>query len=156
MRITRKTEYAIRTVLYLSSKKPNTKVMAKEISETMDIPRQFLSQVMVSLNQSGIVQAIRGAKGGFVLAKKPSSINVLEVIESIEGKMIINDCFVSRDFCTCQSDCPVEDVWADAQKALYNVLKKATFSTLVRQAKKKDKFLSKLQETDSCCKSVYT
>lgn len=129
--------------------------MAKEISQDMDIPKQFLAQVMVNLNHNGIVEAIRGAKGGFILAKKPSSINVLEVIEAIEGKIFINDCLVSRDFCACQSECPVESVWQDAQKSMLGALRKATFSTLVRKAKQQDKFIKKVKDTDVCCKSVY-
>ena len=155
MRITRKTEYAIRTILYLSSKKPNTKVMAKEISEIMNIPKQFLAQVMLSLNHHGVVNAIRGAKGGFILAKKPSSISLLDVIEAIEGKLFINDCLVSRDSCSCQSECPVEDVWSDAQDALVKVLKKANFSSMVKKAKYKDKFIDQLKDADVCCKPVY-
>ena len=130
--------------------------MAKKISEDMDIPKQFLAQVMVNLNQNGIVEAIRGAKGGFILAKKPSNINVLDVIEAIEGKIFTNDCLVSRDYCTCQSECPVESVWQDAQESMLGVLRKATFSTLVRKAKQQDKFINKLKDADDvCCKSVY-
>lgn len=155
MKITRKTEYAIRTVLYLSSKKPNTKVMAKEISEIMGIPKQFLAQVMLSLNHNGVVNAIRGAKGGFILAKKPSSISLLDVVEAIEGKLFLNDCLVSQDTCSCQHVCPVEDIWQDAQSALIKVLKKATFSSLVKKSRYKDKFLKELKDADVCCKSVY-
>lgn len=155
MKLTRKAEYAVRAILYLSSNKPNAKIMAKEISENMDIPKQFLAQVMLSLNHHGYVRAIRGAKGGFVLAKKPSSINLLGVIQSIEGKMFLNDCLVSQDICKCQPVCPVSDVWQDAQNALLNVLKKATFSSLVRRSKQKEKFLNQLKESDTCCKALY-
>lgn len=129
--------------------------MAKEISSDMDIPKQFLAQVMVNLNHYGIVEAIRGAKGGFILARKPSSINVLDVIEAIEGKVFINDCLVSRDFCKCHTECPVESVWQDAQKSMLGVLRKATFSTLVRRAKQQDRFMKKVKNADVCCKSVY-
>lgn len=155
MKLTRKAEYAIRAILYLSSKKPNTKVMAKEISVNMEIPKQFLAQVMLSLNHHGFVRAIRGAKGGFMLARKPSSINLLEVIQSIEGKMFLNDCLVSQDICKCRPICPVSDVWQDAQNALLGVLKKATFSSIVKRSKQKEKFLSQLKESDACCKALY-
>lgn len=155
MKVTRKAEYAIRAVLYLSSKKPNTKVMTREISESMNIPKQFLAQVMISLSNHGLVRAIRGAKGGFVLAKKPSSINLLETIEAVEGNFFLNDCLVSQNNCTCKNVCPVEDVWQDAQQALLKVLKKATFSSLVRRARTQDIFINKVQNADTCCKSVY-
>lgn len=156
MKITKKTEYAIRAILYLSNQKPNTKVMAKEISDKMSIPKQFLAQVMVSLSQKGYVKSIRGASGGFVLAKKPSTINLFEIIEAIEGKVFINECLVSHNSaCICQDGCPIDEVWQDAQEALVKVLKKATFSTLVRRAKAKGTFIDQLKEADVCCKAAY-
>lgn len=155
MKLTRKAEYAIRVMLYLSSQKPNTKVIAKEISKNMDIPKQFLAQIMLSLNHHGFVKAIRGAKGGFMLARKPSSVNLLEIIEAIEGKLFLNECLLSTEVCKCQPVCPISEVWQDAQKALLKILKSATFSSLVKKTKDKKKFLNKLKKTDACCKTIY-
>ncbi len=156
MRLTRKAEYAIRSVLYMSSKKPKTKIMAKEISKNMGIPRQFLAQVMLSLSRNGYVRAIRGAKGGFILAKRPSSINLLNVIEDIEGKLFLNECLISSDLCKCQPVCPVSDYWGDAQKALLKELKKATFSSMVKKGRGKRKFTTQLSNSEACCKKIYT
>jgi len=155
MKLTRKTEYAIRAILYLSSKKPNTKAMAKEISNKMDIPKQFLAQVMLSLNHHGYVMAIRGANGGFVLAKKPAAINLLEIIEAIEGKVFLNNCLVSRNECPSRKVCPITDVWDEAQEALMKVLKKATFSSLVRKAKEKQKVAGQVDK-NTCCQSLFS
>jgi len=155
MKLTRKTEYAIRAILYLSSKKPNTKAMAKEISDKMDIPKQFLAQVMLSLNHHGYVRAIRGANGGFILAKKPGSINLLEIIEAIEGKVFLNNCLVSRSECPSQTVCPITDVWGEAQAALLKVLKRATFSALVKKAKEKQKIAGTIDK-NACCQSLFS
>ena len=155
MKLTRKTEYAIRAILYLSSKKPNTKIMAREISEKMDIPKQFLAQVMLSLNHHGYVSAIRGANGGFLMAKKPASVNLLEIIETIEGKLFINNCLASRLECPSQKVCPITDTWYEAQEALLKVLKKATFSSLLKKAKEKQKFADNI-DVNACCKNLFT
>ncbi|RJQ33298.1 MAG: Rrf2 family transcriptional regulator [Actinobacteria bacterium] len=138
MQITRKSEYAVRVILYLSAKK-GSKVLARQISEEMDIPKQFLAQIMLSLNRAGYVTAIRGSNGGFLLAMDPSQIAVSDVIEAIEGKVAINKCMMADSDCQNYSVCPIHDVWTEAQEKMLKVLAKANFASLVRKAKTKTK-----------------
>ena len=143
MKLTRKAEYGIRAVLYISSHSEKEKVLTREIAENMGIPKQFLAQVMLVLSNAGIVRAIRGANGGFKLAKKASEIDLKEVIESIEGPIALNECLLNQGQCDNKDDCPEHDVWEEAQESMLSVLDKADFAWLSKSMLSKKAALAK-------------
>lgn len=132
MKLTRKAEYAIRAVLYLSTHPDSKNILTREIADNMKIPKQFLAQVMLNLSKNGYVRAVRGAHGGFNLAKEPSEISLKDVVESVEGKMSLNDCLIADDICDNSSFCPVHEVWLSAQEKMLNVLNNADFDKLAK------------------------
>lgn len=127
VRISAKAEYASRAVLHMALKY-DTKQPAQltEISRAQKIPRDFLIQVMSQLTKSGLVTSIRGAKGGYVLGRKPHEVKLMEIIEVIDGpvsefrcdKKTFNNC-VGNDVCVLR---PVwEKLVANAKKKLSSI-----------------------------------
>ncbi len=85
IKVSSKCVYAVSALFDLASHYDKGPVRIEDIAHRQGIPSDFLRQLLVSLKKMRFVESVRGTKGGYVLAKKPAEINVLEVVESIEG-----------------------------------------------------------------------
>lgn len=132
MYITREADYAVRCVLYLAEE-PERIASAKKIAESMDIPKTFLAKILQRLSRKGIVTSTRGIMGGFRLAKEPSQINLLEVIEGIQGPSAMNVCAINRRICGRSGTCTVHPIWVELRRYVENTLKQQSFSKLIRK-----------------------
>lgn len=130
MLVTRETDYAVRTVLYLARERDRN-ANVTEIAQAMKIPKSFLAKILQRLVRHHILQSMRGVKGGFMLAKKPSEITLLAVMEAIQGPAGINVCAIDSKRCRLSSTCAVHPVWVDIRKEVERRLKKQTIATLV-------------------------
>ena len=100
MQITQATDYALRALSYLGQQAPEEgRMSAKEIAEEQKIPIRFLLKIMRQLMYEGIVKSYRGNSGGYALAKPPQDITLLDVVEALEGKIILNRCLEDPDLC---------------------------------------------------------
>lgn len=128
MQITRETDYAIRCVYYLAGKAGEV-TMVGEIARKMDTPKSFLAKILQKLARANIVQSFRGVKGGFQLARKPKEINLLEVIEAIQGPMVMNICALDKKMCRFSSTCTIHPVWVEVRKQVEKLLRKRSFAS---------------------------
>ena len=133
--ITRKTDYAIRCVLHLAGSEKDI-VMVNEIAAERDIPRSFLAKILQTLAKAGIVESLRGVQGGFRLARKPSEISLLDVVEAMEGSVAMNICAVDKKKCSFSSTCVVHPVWVDIRKDVEDRLKQWDFARLLNTERK--------------------
>ncbi len=133
MILTRASEYAIRCILFLATRQPGEVVSRRTVSREMEIPTQFLSKIAQRLAQVGLLEIRQGAKGGYLLARPPEDISLLEVIEAVEGEIFLNQCLMRPDFCSRTTRCPVHRVWHQAREELRRVLGGADFAQLARQ-----------------------
>jgi Rrf2 family protein len=107
-------------------------VSARGISTRQEIPAKFLEQLLVSLRRAGLVTAVRGARGGFVLQRDPSLISVLEVVEALEGPLVATVCESERGAtCGREGVCAAASVWNRATEALRGVFETTTLQDLV-------------------------
>ena len=133
MQITRQADYAVRAVLYLAEQGENGRAPTSRIAQEMRIPPSFLAKIVSQLSVAGVVQTSRGARGGVSLARAPKDINLLEVIEAIDGPITLNECVPDRSACVFGDDCPVHDIWCETQTRLVEQLGKANFGALLRK-----------------------
>jgi Rrf2 family protein len=87
---------------------------------------------MQRLHDAKLVDSSMGPKGGFRLSRKPSQINVLEIIEAIQGRLSLNKCLLSVDACSRQDDCPVHVKLAELQQTMDVYLGGITLQELCR------------------------
>ena len=130
MQITRQADYAVRAVLYLSRLGPDQRVATSQIAEVQQIPPSFLAKIVSQLSVAGLLQTSRGARGGVSLARTPDQISLLEVVEAIDGPILLNEC-VGNGACTFGDDCAMKPVWCDAQAELVSRLRQTTFIDFV-------------------------
>jgi Rrf2 family protein len=131
MQITKQADYAVRAMLFLARQDPNKRAATSQIAEIQKIPPSFLAKIISQLSIAGLIHTSRGARGGVLLSRKPSSISLLEVVEAIDGPISINECTISPDNCSSVEDCPVHEIWCETQAELVKKLRSTTFDRFV-------------------------
>lgn len=131
MKITRETDHAIKCVLYLSIQQFEC-ISVAELSEKLNIPRQFLAKIVQKLSKAGILASQQGKQGGFRLVSKPSEIKLYDVFIAIQSIPTVNTCVVDEQFCERVSFCAVHNVWMDIQSDIIKKLKNTDFMMLGR------------------------
>lgn len=132
MQITRQADYAMRAVLYLTELGPERRAATSQIAEEKRIPPSFLAKIVSQLSVAGLLQTSRGARGGVSLARSPEAISLLEVVEAIDGPILLNECVVDGGVCVFGDDCAFRPVFCDAQAELVARLDGTTFGSLVQ------------------------
>jgi Rrf2 family protein len=94
---------------------------------------RYLFKIMPTLTRAGIITSQRGVGGGYILAKDPAEISLLDVIEAIEGPIRLNRCLIDEQFCSKHGppDCPVHNALAGIQRRLTAEFDKVRFSDLL-------------------------
>ncbi|OGI03343.1 MAG: hypothetical protein A2104_10330 [Candidatus Melainabacteria bacterium GWF2_32_7] len=95
---------ALHTMYFLSIS-TNRLVSTKEIASTFTISENHLAKVLQRLVKVGLVESIRGPKGGFSLAKNSDNITLLEIYEAIEGTLEMSDCLLNEPICGGGDNC---------------------------------------------------
>jgi Rrf2 family protein len=122
-----KGEYALQAIFDLASQPGREPVKIAEIARRQQIPQKFLELILASLKQGGFVESRRGAEGGYLLAKRPESITVGDVLRFVEGRQ------EERSRLRRQVGSPLSDLWERVDDAINSVLDSATFAQLVRE-----------------------
>lgn len=131
MQITRQADYAMRAVAYLANLGPQQRAATSQIAEDQQIPPSFLAKIVSQLSVAGLLQTSRGARGGVSLARSPGDISFLEVVEAIDGPILLNECVVDASACSFGETCSLRPVFCDAQADLVNRLESTSFLTVV-------------------------
>jgi Rrf2 family protein len=131
MQITRQADYAVRAVLYLAGLGEGGRAPTGQIARKQHVPPSFLAKIVSQLSVAGVLHTSRGARGGVSLARNPSEISLLEVIEVIDGPVALNECVADPDACAYRDDCPVHEIWCEAQADLLQRLTSTNFGTLL-------------------------
>ncbi len=129
MQITRQADYAVRAVHYLSQLGAEQRAATSQIAQEQHIPPSFLAKIVSQLSVAGLLQTSRGARGGVSLARPPQEITLLEVVEAIDGPIMLNECVGDNgSSCVFGETCPIRPVWCQAQAELVERLRNTTFA----------------------------
>ena len=137
MQITRAGEYAIIGLLYLARQPVGRTVMIDEISAAEKVPNSFLAKIFQSLAKSGLVQSQRGAGGGFTLAHPPENVNLLDILNCVEGAFALQKCVATDPACVVSDhrieSCVLCGVFTEAQNRVNEVLARTTLADLLKR-----------------------
>lgn len=131
LRLTNAADYAIRSMIYIASLPEDRVVLRSEVAEAQRIPPSFMAKILRGLVRAGLLRSSRGVHGGFTLARPAAEINLLEVVEAIEGPLSLTDCVPDPEACIHAANCPANSVWARVQHQIGDVLQKTTLEALV-------------------------
>lgn len=118
MQISRKSDYALRAMVYIAAWENNKICSINEISEAEKVPREYLAKILKELSLQGLLHSYKGINGGYRLAKNREDITFLHIIESMQGKIMVNDCIRHSDEsgCSKKPQCAMHSYWQQEQE----------------------------------------
>ena len=128
--IGRHTDYAARIVLHLSALPHGARVTSETIAKKRLLPRAFMRRIVVRLAAANVLRTVRGAGGGIALARPASEISLLDVVQAMEGDLMLNACVGRPMACPLSAACPVQRAWTGVTKQLETALFGIRFSQL--------------------------
>lgn len=127
----RKGDYSVRAMLDVARHSETGRRKAREIAAEMDIPQPYAAQILADLVRNGLLTAVAGPAGGYILTRPASEITVLDVAEAAEGPTTLDTCVLRGGPCDWIDACPVHETWWRGQKALRSALAETSFADLV-------------------------
>jgi len=112
-------------------------VMVKEIASRQDLSEKYLEQILSELRKAGLVVSTQGKNGGFQLARTPDKINLLDIVNVLEGGLTPVLCADDESFCDRSDQCIMREVWQSIGKSSVKLLKKWTLKDLVEKEREK-------------------
>ena len=136
MRITTQAEYGLLCVLHLARRDPVLAVSAREVASLEGLPAHYCEKIFQQLRQADLVESVRGAAGGFRLARAPERISLKEVVEATEGRTFHVNCSehpVDRSRCQTDHACSLRPVWRALQARIDALLGGISIADLLRE-----------------------
>ncbi len=131
MKISTKGRYALRLMLDLALNNTGEYITIKTIAARQEISEKYLEQIISLLNRAGYVKSVRGAQGGYRLAKEPVEYTVGMILRLTEGSLYPIDCLENDAECNRQSGCATREVWQELYDAICSVVDHITLQDLV-------------------------
>jgi Rrf2 family protein len=137
LKLTKKADYGLIALCHLSRRAATSATLAtpfggtasaKDIAELYKIPLPLLSKVLQTLVRSGLLASEQGASGGYRLARAAHDITTLEVIRTIDGPIILTDCFTEQ--CDQTHSCPVRQPLRKVHEGILQLLSSITVADL--------------------------
>lgn len=117
-------------------------VLAKTLAEELKLPGPYLAKILQSLVQGGLLESVRGPRGGFRLARPAQAITVGQVLEVIEGSEAMDGCLMGFATCGPENPCPLHEVWTEVKAQIDVSLTQATIQDLQRLSPEKRSLLA--------------
>lgn len=131
MKLSTRARYGVRMMLVLARNYGEGSIYLKEIAKSEEISEKYLSQIIIPLKWVGLVKSIRGAHGGYALAKSPSNITLKDIVDILEGNCLI-DCIKDSEACPRMKKCASREIWRMLDSKISDILESFTLERLVQ------------------------
>lgn len=137
MRLSTRGHYGLKAMFDLALNYGPDPIPLKNVAERQNISEHYLERLIATLRKNGLVTSVRGAQGGYILARPPSEINVGDIIRVLEGPIAPLECVSEVDPSQCdQSDfCITRLVWARVRDCIAGVLDSISLADMCRESK---------------------
>ena len=138
IRLSTKGRYGTRLMLNLAQHHNNgdEAVILKNVSRDEEISIRYLEQIIIPLKINKLVKSIRGAGGGYTLARQPSQIKLSEILHALEGTCCLVECVEDDEYCVRIGNCATHEIWSEASQMLKGYFDSLTLQDLVKRAHK--------------------
>lgn len=138
MKLSTKGRYGLRALIDLAQYGEETPVSITSISARQNISERYLEQLMSMLKKAGLVKSIRGASGGYILAKDMKEISVGDILRALEGSLEPVDCAGLDDdgYCSASDGCVTKYVWKRINDSINQAVDEIRLDQLVLESKK--------------------
>ena len=140
MKLSTKGRYGLRALIDLAQYSEEAPVSITSISARQDLSERYLEQLMSMLKKAGLVKSVRGAGGGYVLAKDMASISIGDVLRALEGSLEPVECagIVPDGGCKASDNCVTKYVWQRINESISRTVDEIMLDQLVEESRKKN------------------
>ena len=140
MKVSSRSNYALRALIDLAQHNNGQPVQLHDIAERTGISAKYLEQILVNLKPTGIVRSRAGVHGGYTLGRDPSAIRVGEVIRHLDGPLAPMACASSTahqicDNCFDEETCSLRSLWLDVRNAIADILDQTSIADVLTRGK---------------------
>ena len=141
MKISTKGRYGLRALIDLARYSEIEPVSISSIAARQNISERYLEQLMTLMKKAGLVKSVRGAGGGYVLAREMETISVGDVLRSLEGNLEPVECtgFDEEDSCEAAGGCVTKYVWQRINESINKTVNEISLKQLVEESKQVNK-----------------
>jgi Rrf2 family protein len=133
MKISTKGRYGLRTLMDIALHQKQGPVPLNDISARQRISAKYLWQVLNPLRTAGLLNVVRGAHGGYALARPPEQITLLDVVSILEGPVSIVDCVVGPETCGRSETCASRSIWDEVNTVLVDALRAISLADVIER-----------------------
>ena len=131
MNFSASTTHALRAMAWLASHSGEQAVLGRDLASRLKIPPDYLSKVLATLARHGVLTAMRGAKGGYRLAREPRRIKLVEVVTPFEGDRAKSGCLLRPGrSCRSSAPCSAHAAWTNVSEAYRKFLEHTTVADI--------------------------
>lgn len=133
--LNKKTQYALKALMYLAEHRDDGPVLISEIAAKKKIPLKFLENILLEMKKDGILESKKGKGGGYFLSKAPNKIPLARIIRLIHGPIAMLPCVSLYFYERCKNcdekHCGLHDIMIDVRDANLKILEKKTVADLI-------------------------
>ena len=133
MKLSTRGKYGLYAMYYLARRQGCGPQSLQSIA-SIGVPKQYLEQLLGNLRRAGLVTTVRGAQGGYQIAKSPHEISILDVIDAMEGPIELSECTTNKNQCNLSCGCPVRRVWEKLTDSINNELAQVRLGSMLEEA----------------------
>ena len=143
--LTKPTEYAIRTLVYIAVRNSEgLRPGFKEIAREIDSPEQYTAKILQTLTRSGLIHSLKGRGGGFFFGTPAGSVTLFDVIKITEGEKFFMKCGFGLYTCDSDNPCPLHDSYKPVRQQFYELVQKETIQSLAVKIKERKATLNRI------------
>ena len=132
MKLSTKGKYGLYAMFYLAQHEGSGPQPLKAVAE-IGVPEDYLEQLLGNLRRAGLVTTVRGAQGGYQLAKAPEHITVGDIIDATEGPLSISECISDEGCCHRSGECSTRRVWEYLSNSINGLLQSISLRDMLEQ-----------------------
>lgn len=121
----------MRLLIELAGHDSETPVFLSEIAKLQDVSEKYLSKLVIPLRRAGMIKSVRGAHGGYCLARSPAEISLLQVIDCLEGGLQLVACVGNPKKCQKSDTCASRQAWSGLEAVMKAFCKDTSLATIV-------------------------
>ena len=139
MRLSTKGRYGVRAMFDLAMHSGEGAIALKSVAQRENISEKYLEHLFASLKKAGLIRSVRGAQGGYRLAREPEDITIGDIVRVLEGPIAPTECVIEDEGtgkCERSSDCVMRVVWGNVRDKINDILDDINLATLVEEQRK--------------------
>jgi Rrf2 family protein len=130
--ISQTAEYALRAAVWLADHADGP-VRVGELASALKVPKNYLSKTMHQMARAGVLASVRGKNGGFTLARKPTSIKLIDIVRPFDPMMDRQGCVLGRPSCSDANPCGAHERWKAVMQTTMTFFSQTTLGDLMKR-----------------------